>query len=366
VKILEQTSLAYKDGSSDKVYHAQLNETDTGFTVTIQYGRRGATLQTGTKTAAPTTLEKARSAYEKVVKEKLAKGYTPGESGTPYAGTETAARVSGQLPQLLNAIDEGELKRCLDDNQIGAQEKHDGVRLLLKVTANDVVGINRKGLSIALPVHITLVASTMRDVTGGNDFFLDGELVGDTYYVFDLLEHGTDMRSLGFSDRYDELTRLFDLTESAQKLNQHIRLSTLYLGNEKRKLFEHGRESGHEGIVLRNLLAPYSVGRPHSGGPALKYKYYATATVEIAAVNAKRSVAMRVYDDAGKPRDIGNVTIPPNFAIPSVGAIAEVRYLYAYPGDGGCLYQPVYLGERQDVEPSDCRVDELQFKSPAA
>ena len=49
----EKISLSFTDGSSDKVYQAELKEVDGGFNVTFQYGRRGKPLQSGTKTKTP-------------------------------------------------------------------------------------------------------------------------------------------------------------------------------------------------------------------------------------------------------------------------------------------------------------------------
>jgi bifunctional non-homologous end joining protein LigD len=57
----------------------------------------------------------------------------------------------------------------------------------------------------------------------------------------------------------------------------------------------------------------------------------------------------------------GNVTIPPNQQIPRVGAVVEVRYLYAIR-ESGCLYQPTYLGCRTDVEQLECLATQLKFK----
>ena len=49
----KQTTLHYREGSSDKVYHVRLeaNGSPDKFLVNFAYGRRGATLQCGTKTA---------------------------------------------------------------------------------------------------------------------------------------------------------------------------------------------------------------------------------------------------------------------------------------------------------------------------
>jgi bifunctional non-homologous end joining protein LigD len=62
--------------------------------------------------------------------------------------------------------------------------------------------------------------------------------------------------------------------------------------------------------------------------------------------------------------DVGNVTIPPNKEVPAVGALVKVRYLYAFKG--GSLYQPVYIGERDDIAKSACTLSQLKFKAEAA
>ena len=71
-----ETTLYYRQGSSDKIYHACLAAQDSGYVVLFSYGRRGTTLQTGTKTQTPVSYDEARRIYDKVVAEKTAKGYT--------------------------------------------------------------------------------------------------------------------------------------------------------------------------------------------------------------------------------------------------------------------------------------------------
>jgi hypothetical protein len=65
----------------------------------------------------------------------------------------------------------------------------------------------------------------------------------------------------------------------------------------------------------------------------------------------------------GQP--IGKVTIPPNWDVPAVGTVIEVKYLYVV-GQGGSLYQPIYLGPRDDVDPSECTFAAQQLKYKAA
>src|ERR1035438_2046748 len=107
-------SLAYRDGGSDKVYHVQIEEKNSGYVVNFQFGRRGSTLNSGTKTAAPVELAAAQKIFNKLVAEKKGKGYSEGAEGTPYAGSELAGQQSGLIPQLLNVIDEEALAFLLD------------------------------------------------------------------------------------------------------------------------------------------------------------------------------------------------------------------------------------------------------------
>ena len=58
----------------------------------------------------------------------------------------------------------------------------------------------------------------------------------------------------------------------------------------------------------------------------------------------------------------GNVTIPPNHKIPAVGELVEIRFLYAIPGSNA-LYQPVYLGPREDIVHEDCVLSQLKYKA---
>ncbi|MCZ7645882.1 MAG: WGR domain-containing protein [Planctomycetota bacterium] len=95
-------AVLFKEGNTDKVYQAAIEERDEDIVVNFAFGRRGRMLQTGTKTNAPVPFDQAKKIYDKLVKSKTAKGYTPGEDGTPYAGSVEAERNSALRPQLLN------------------------------------------------------------------------------------------------------------------------------------------------------------------------------------------------------------------------------------------------------------------------
>ena len=86
-------TLYYREGTSDKVYQAAIEPAGDGlYAVTFVYGRRGSTMNTGTKTNRPVSYADARRIFDKLVRAKLAKGYTPGPDGTPYVEQHECVR----------------------------------------------------------------------------------------------------------------------------------------------------------------------------------------------------------------------------------------------------------------------------------
>jgi bifunctional non-homologous end joining protein LigD len=350
----ERITLYYREGSSDKVYQAAIEPAGAGFVVNFAYGRRGSTLQTGTKTIKPVSFDQAKRVYDNLVREKTAKGYTAGENGTPYQRSEKQDRVTGVLPQLLNSIDESEIDGLIAADRFWAQEKFDGKRVLIRKDQNQITGINRKGLAIDLPEAIVKAVQGL----DARHCLLDGEAIGDTFIAFDLLEEAQlDLKIRPYETRH---VHLVDLMETAA--SDSIRYAeTATTKPAKEALLAKLRDQKKEGIVFKDRQAPYTPGRPARGGPQLKFKFCATASCIVAGANgSKRSVKLELLDGSRRV-GIGNVTIPANHSVPGKGAIVEVRYLYAYPG--GSLFQPVYLGKRDDVDVRACTVSQLKFKA---
>ena len=73
---LDRITLYYREGTSDKVYQVAIEPAGTRFVVNFAYGRRGTILNTGTKTNVPVDFAAAKRIYDKLVKEKTAKGYS--------------------------------------------------------------------------------------------------------------------------------------------------------------------------------------------------------------------------------------------------------------------------------------------------
>jgi bifunctional non-homologous end joining protein LigD len=252
------------------------------------------------------------------------------------------------LPQLLNEIDAEEMESLMGDPRMACQEKIDGRRTLLVKEEGMVRAVNRKGLFRGCPAH-----------WGGGSLpscVLDGEGLGDTLFAFDVIEiDGRSYRSEPFGARYAALEELL----SAHRQSGIELVTATSRSEEKRAWLERFRREQREGIVFKLLDAPYTPGQPASGGPQRKFKFTESSTFVVSGVSSsKRSVSVSAFDSDGIAVGLGNVTIPPNHDVPAVGSLVEVRYLYRFAS--GSLFQPTYLGLRDDIEISAATLSQIR------
>ena len=221
------------------------------------------------------------------------------------------------------------------------------------------LAINRQAVEQRLRQVPVAVDGTRRRVERLRGL-IDGEAVGNTLQAFDLLEvKGTCLRKRRYIDRFTSLMMIIPPGHDALRW-----VSTSVDPNDKLETYEELRSTNCEGVVFKDMDAAYSPGRPSSGGPQLKFKFVESASFVVKGINTKRSVTLGLYD-GDKLVPAGNVTIPPNHAIPQVGNVVDARYLYAYR-ESGSIYQPVYLGRRDDIQAAECVVEQLKYKSESA
>lgn len=345
-------SLYFQQGPSDKEYHCQIDPVGDLFVVNFQYGRRGSSLTSGTKTLHPVPLNQAEKVWAKLIQEKKGKGYTEGTSGVPFQNSHQSGRVSGMLPQLLNSLDESQLDEFLSNESYG-QEKKNGRLLQIHRTDRDVIGANKLGLTIALPQPIVDAVLALPS----NDLSLVGEGIGATLHCFDLTRLDRDLKPTPYATRYQTLAPLIDA--SSHRALQLVTAATT--PDAKRALYARLRAENAEGIVFKDPCAPYTPGRPNSGGPQWKFKFKATGTFIVTHHNLKRSVRIQLLDTQHTLVPCGNVSIPPNAPIPPINSLIEVEYLYAFTNSHH-LHQPVYLEPRDDVDRNDCRLTQLKYQ----
>lgn len=291
----EQVVLFYNEGGSDKEYRAQIVCEGEGFVVNFQYGRRGQALKSGTKTSKPIDLQGAQKVFSRLVAEKLAKGYVASDeaSGGLYVKAHVDRAIGGFLPQLCNAVGEDQLENLLeDDNPYGIQEKMDGERRSIQVTAEGIVGLNRRGLVVDLPEAVAREARRLcLDVV---PCILDGEIIGEMFYAFDLIMYDSDdfekiidRPLLGRHDqlmyRYETMGLFCNISIVPLVVEEFYGIAYL-----RKKLFDEVGAKGGEGIVLKKLDSLYRPGRPNSGGDWLKFKFVESASCVVIERNQQR------------------------------------------------------------------------------
>lgn len=359
----ESIALFYQYGSSDKVYQVQLKELKGGWVVNFQYGRRGSSLVGGTKTADPVSYGMAKRKYDTLIRQKRGKGYTPGEGEVPYMHSEDIGEVTGFVPQLLTQVTEEQALALYDNYDIWLQIKHDGERRGVLCSPDEFLGSNRKGLKTPLAKSITEDLARFYGASRMSEI-LDTEDMGDYVVIFDILASMED--TAVFRQRADAL-KTFRSQAHALRLTNLI-VDEPYQPPSKGDMLTFiidARNAGEEGVVIRDGNSVYTPGKPNSGGPAWKLKFYEDATCRVSSRHpTKRSVSLELWDKQARKAGwihVGNCAIPANKPIPDPGDLVEIRYLYAY--EGGSLYQPQFKGVRTDVDVSAAETSQLKYKS---
>jgi ATP-dependent DNA ligase len=234
------------------------------------------------------------------------------------------------------------------------QLKHDGDRVQLHVTAGRVTLFSGRSEKVRrLPASIAQVNFP------ANDLVLDGELVGDTLWLFDVLRGSSpgtgivDLRELPYEVRQAGLKVIVETINCPS-----LRLvETARTGAEKIALIMQAKADSAEGVVFIDRNAPYQAGR--SGG--LRWKFKASASLIVSRHHPeKKSIDVALF---GGTR-IGSVTMTGRDR-PPVGSVVEVEYLYCHTS----LVQPVFKCVRPDVRPAECTRAQLKFRDgidPAA
>jgi len=247
------------------------------------------------------------------------------------------------IPQLLTPIEESELEFYLNNSNFGCQEKKDGRHLTIQKIENSVFVRNKKGKRSVSYDHA--ISSSLPN----NDILLDGEIIGDHFYTWDILSlDGNNLRTMTYRQRYNLLHSIH--------FGNHITKLGMVIEN-KQQFFDALKNENKEGIVFKNLNAPFTAGKTMD---QLKFKFYAEASVIVAPGRpGKASIGMELYNYYGIKEFVGYCSCALH-PLPSPGTIAEVRYLYAYRG--GKLYQTTFKEIRDDVNPMECTTDQLKYK----
>lgn len=237
-----------------------------------------------------------------------------------------------------------------------AEQKLDGVRLLVHIHDDEVIGVNRKG-------KITPIPKVVKDAFAliDGEWVFDGELIKGVYWIFDLVRaHDLVTEQTPYSDRRSILEILWpDLQMPAS-----VRLLPSYTDPvECLELAQRLKENDCEGVMLKRGSATYKQG-PQRDRNIRKWKFWESVDCIITELwrEGKQSMAVALFDEDGAPVDIGSVTMTPaNLAKAKVGQVAEVKYLYVDSPEDPRLYQPAFLRFRDDKDPEECLTTQLKY-----
>jgi bifunctional non-homologous end joining protein LigD len=347
--VVKRIELFFQEGTSDKTYVATwVKHDDSTHSVMVQWGRRGASLSQGNK-AVRVDEQKAQKTYDRLVQEKVNKGYAPAGE---VSGSPTPKRATlGPKAQLLTPMDDDDVDSYVDDKAWVAQQKCDGIRILCTVENKRVLPTNRDGQeSDHVPKAILDGLDALPVGT-----IVDGELLEGVYWVFDVLRVGErDVTSLGVVERWnlmdDELSPGF--SGDVQVLPLHTTTKA------KRALITSLQAQRAEGVVFKQRDAPYVGGRVST---QRKLKFIKSCDVVITE-NSGNAYTMQL-EGVSVGKVFAGTTNASRAALDKLLAsgkrpICEVQYLYATQDEQ--LYQPVFVRIRDDKSAADCKRSQLQ------
>jgi bifunctional non-homologous end joining protein LigD len=357
-KQMKSTILYYSDmatgGSSDKEYRIQLESTEGGCLVNFQYGRRGGTLQAGTKTPSAVGYKQAEEIYDRLVREKMSKGYVGAEAGStskaPTAINKSDTSRRTPYPQeKLEEIDVEEAERLVKDPRYVLELKANGhFRQAEKLTDGSIISFNKKGEPKPFPPEVVEELAALPLKT----FFFDGELVGSYYSIFQMLQkNGECLKALPYEDRHYAAREVIQPHEK-----QYVKIIAQWEGTrEKQHSLALYKKNRVEGVAFKRKDAPYRAG---DSGVHKKFKFVKTCTCRILALGTKghdnASLGLLKGDEWV---NVGGASMIGKDKRIKVGSLVEVRFLYF---TGSRLYQPRIERLRLDQTEKDCDFNQLR------
>lgn len=257
-------------------------------------------------------------------------------------------------------------RKAMSVGHIRVQQKFDGDRVIVE-TADALRFWNRDGATYSKSFPDEAITIFKRIAEHGR-FVLDGELVTESdgrksYHVFDVLliakHDGTIV--LDETDQYGIRRMQLELLDDAL-FRYPVRLVREASDEvSKVELFEAVRRQGGEGVILRDVTAPYSQGKR----ALVKVKFTKTVDAIVTAIglDGHNNCEYSVYEKprSREPRAIGRCSLNGKPRV-KIGDVIEVRYLYAtHIADIIRLYQPRLVRVRDDKRARQCLLNQLQF-----
>lgn len=219
-----------------------------------------------------------------------------------------------------------DLAPFMDATEWLAQAKADGERCAIQSREGVITATGRSGRAVALPPEVSARAFSARE-----DFIVDGELVGDEFFAFDVVQWGgIDVRAWPFEARATILPETPFLFLAAIPAIE--------------KMIAELHRRGSEGVVFCRRSAPY---RGERSPDKVRFKFRRSETFIVTAVDIARGVAQLERDGIAR----GGVSFPANGRWPTVGDLCEVVFDKIHAS--GKLCRAAWKGLREDVTKAD-------------
>jgi ATP-dependent DNA ligase len=303
--------LECKVGGSNKYYEFIRDYNTPRFTVTGFFGAIGQAPKSNVLYDGDSE-EDAEKQYKKKRAEKMKKQYLPvASNGTVIAPAVIVPVAYNDVPVIwaMNAQgtkkndDFKHLNSLLEDNNYIAQEKLDGMRTVVHITAEGLRIFSRNAgvddptrpleKTQSLPHLAALKFPGLEGTVFDSEILVEGKdsaniagavnrhaaVEGDTLaklYIFDLLSlNGDKITNCSLSGRLVELSKI-----ASQLEGEYTKIVPYVTGTvAKRQLLDDAMSTGREGIMLKNLNAVYE-----EGGRPSKNWYKAKKSIKVDCV----------------------------------------------------------------------------------
>ena len=245
---------------------------------------------------------------------------------------------------LANSTDFKTVDTFIDDPGWVFEQKADGNRILLSTQGGDApaVAITRNGTR-----YTKRLSEAMKNFRWPHQLTLDGELVGDDFWVFDIPEVANKPMMLNLGPRRQELESLF----ATGLLDPFRLIPQASTPEDKQMMLDLAIARGWEGLMVKRKESAYRAGRSQSW---LKAKQTQTADVVVIEIgrDGKEAATLAAIDPERKEAvEVGQCSL---IGKPPVKLLDVVEVKYLYLGVNQRLYQPTLLRVRDDKLPAEC------------
>lgn len=239
------------------------------------------------------------------------------------------------------------LRRKLKDPDWCAERKFDGVRTLVHIDRGTVSWRNRSDEELTKPVPEELTEALRLP----GHVVIDGELVGETLFAFDLPVLGKSIITSPFHERRKAL-------EGVAKIVDHPSLKITSPDQDKSGILREAMDRNWEGIILRDIRSQYVPGVRSNLMLKLKLTKDIDCVITDVGVDGKESANLALWDhNASDWTPIGRCSTFGKENV-GVGDVVQVRYLHV--SENGRIVQPRMLRKRTDKDPQACDIHQIR------